>query len=123
MVLMSLMCLLLSGCSDRTVSVDELGELQEFQDARVVVDPEVRDVGSGQARTGVATRGSERLDFAVFVGERTPVTMPIAGRSYELSTGCAGAGFYVAGRRPRDVAAAVENAVYNRLAPDAYCEG
>jgi hypothetical protein len=112
---------LLAGCSDTTVGVGEVKRLEDLTDVRVSVDPESVPVGDGKAMTGVVTYGSLREDFAVLVGETTPGRVSIRGRTYRLSSGCAGAGVYASGRG--DVAYAVESAVYEMLAPDAECHG
>lgn len=116
------LAVLLAGCSDTTVSVDEIERLEELKDVRVSVDPESVRVGEGEAMTGAITYGrSLRERFAVLVGETTPRRVSIRGRTYRLSSGCAGAGVYAGGRG--DVAYAVESAVYEMLAPDAECHG
>jgi hypothetical protein len=71
--------------------------------------------------TGVVTHGTRRVNFAVLVGETTPRRVAIHGRTYRLSSGCAGAGVYAS--TLGGVAYAVESAVYEMLAPDAHCHG
>lgn len=59
-VQVTLLCLLLTGCSDRSVSVDELDKLSELRDARVVVDPQVHDEEVGRSDQVGAGPGDSR---------------------------------------------------------------
>jgi hypothetical protein len=109
----------LTGCSDRSVSIDEIGELEDLRDAHVTFSPDVFRVGPEEARIGVASGAY----LAVVVGDKTPRHVTISGRSYRLVSGCAGAGVYAGAERFRTVAFTLARAMYDRLAPDAYCEG
>ena len=120
---MAVLGVMLTGCSDKSVTIDELDELEALQDVRVTVADTVFRVGGEDVRTGVASGAGERLDFAVLVGEDTPLHMTVGGRSYRVVSGCAGAGFYATTERFSTVLSKVEAAVYDKLAPDAYCEG
>jgi hypothetical protein len=111
--------MMLIGCSDRSVSTDEIEELEDLRDVHVTVAPEVFHVGREEARIGAAGG----VDFAVVVGDETPGRVTIDGRSYRLVVGCAGAGFYSGAERFSGVVFTVATAAYDKLAPDAYCEG
>jgi hypothetical protein len=119
----AVLSVLLTGCSDRTVTLDELDELNDLRDVHVTVASDVATVGAFQARTGVATGRGERVPFAVVIADQTPLDVTLNGRSYRLSSNCAGAGFYAVTDRFSAVGSEVETAVYDKLAPDAYCEG
>jgi hypothetical protein len=109
----------LTGCSDRSVSIDETEELTSLRDVEVTVATEVFHVGRDEARIGVASG----VHFAVVVGDDTPRRVTINGRPYRLVVGCAGARFYAEAERFSSVVFAVADAAYDTLAPDAYCEG
>ena len=117
----ALLGVMLTGCSDRSVSIDEIEELEDLRGVHVTVATEVFLVGREEARIGVASGAY----FAVVVGDETPRGVTINGRSYRLVTGCAGAGVYAepGAERFRTVAFAIATAMYDKLAPDAYCEG
>lgn len=115
--------LVLSGCSDTAVSVGEIKKLEGLEGVRVAVDRETVRVGRDEAVAGVATDGAQRVYFTVIVGEARPLRATIRGRTYRLVSGCGGASFYAEGSRFDRLASAVESAVYDMLAPDAYCEG
>jgi hypothetical protein len=115
----AILSVMLAGCSDQSVSIDEIGELQDLRDVHVTVAPEVFDVGGEEARIGAASGG----DFAIVVGDETPRRVTINGRSYRLVVGCAGAGFYAGAERFSGVVFTVATAAYDKLAPDAHCEG
>lgn len=119
----ALVSVLLVGCSDAKVTIDELDELNGLSDVRVNMGSEVFSVGGLDARSGVVTGRGERVPFAIVIGEQPPTDVAVDGRSYRLSSGCAGAGFYTQSERFSAVASMVEAAVYDKLAPDAYCEG
>jgi len=121
-VAMAILSVILTGCSDRTVSIDEIEQLKDLRDVHVTLAPEVFSMGEG-ARIGVASDRRERVYFAVVVGDTKPRRVTIDGRAYLLVSGCAGAGFYATTDRFSRVAVTVESAVYDKLAPDAYCEG
>ena len=110
----------LTGCSDRSVSIDEIEELEDLR-GHVTVATEVFRVGGEEARIGVASGAY----FAVVVGDETPRRVSINARSYRFVAGCAGAGVYAepGAERFRTVAFAIATAMYDKLAPDAYCEG
>jgi hypothetical protein len=116
----------LTGCSnsDKTVGVDEIEQLEDLRDVRVTLAPEVFNVGEG-ARVGVASDRRERVPFAVVIAEvgTAPRRITIGGTTYRLYSGCAEAGFYLTRERFSEVAFAVESALHDKLAPDAYCEG
>jgi hypothetical protein len=113
--------IMLTGCSDRSVSIGEIEELEDLRDVHVTVATEVFRVGDEEARIGVASG----VNFAVVVGDKTPRRVTINGRSYRFDSGCAGAGFYAepGPERFSTVAYSVATAMYHRLAPDAHCEG
>ena len=122
-VAVAVLSVLLTGCSDRSVRIDEIEELNDLRDVHVTLAPEVFRVGREEARIGVASDKRERVFFAVVVGDETPRRVTINDRSYRFVSGCAGAGFYARAERFSTVAFTVESAVYDNLAPDAYCEG
>jgi hypothetical protein len=121
--LVALLGVVLAGCGDRSVTTDEIDDLEDLEDVRVTVSSEVFHVFGEDVRTGDASGRGERVDFAVLVGEDTPERLTVGGRSYRLVSGCAGAGFYARTDRFSTVSNTVESAVYDKLAPDAYCEG
>ena len=118
-VAMAILSVLLTGCSDRSVSINEIEELKDLRDVHVTLATQVFRVGDEEARIGVANG----VNFAVVVGDKTPRRVTINGRPYRLVSGCAGAGFYAETERFSTVALTVETAVYDKLAPDAHCEG
>jgi hypothetical protein len=109
----------LTGCSDRSVNIDETDELTNLRDVHVTLATEVFHVGREEARIGVASG----VHFAVVVGDETLRRVTINGRSYRLVVACAGAGFYAEAERFSGVVFKVADAAYDKLAPDAYCEG
>jgi hypothetical protein len=121
----------LGGCSDTTVSINEVPKLEHLSGAHVTVNREVITVRGLDAVTGVASdRRGSAVRFAVVVGDLPgPPTVPgrvtLRGATYRFESGCARAGFYVEGstRSIEDAASPVEAVVYEKLAPDAYCEG
>jgi hypothetical protein len=117
----AILSVMLAGCSDRSVSIDEIGELQDLRDVDVTVATEVFDVGRNEARIGTAGG----INFAVVVGDEneTPRRVTIDGRSYRFVVGCAGAAFYAEGGRFSGVVFTVSDAAHDKLAPDAHCEG
>ena len=119
---MAVLSLVFTGCADESVKLNEIGQLEELRDVHVALTPGVFSVGQG-ARIGVAGDGRERVDFAVVIGDVTPRRVTIRSTSYVLISGCAGAGFYATTDLYSTVANSVESAVYDKLAPDAYCEG
>ena len=121
--LVAVLGVMLTGCSDKSVTIDELDELEALRDVRVTMADKVFRVGGEDVRTGVARDGRERVDFAVLVGKDTPLRLTVGGRSYRVVSGCAGAGVYATTERFSTVLNKVETAVYGKLAPDAYCEG
>ena len=120
-VAVAILSVMLAGCSDRSVSIDEIGELKDVRDVHVTVATEVFDVGREEARIGAASG----VNFAVVVGDEneTPRRVTIDGRSYRFVVGCAGAGFYAEAERFSGVVFTVATAAYDKLAPDAHCEG
>ena len=121
--LVAVLGIMLTGCSDKLVTTDEIDQLQDLPDVHVTLANEIFSMGGEDVRAGVAGGGREREDFAVLIGDDTPEHMTIAGKSYRLSSGCAGAGFYTRTDEFSTVLNTVEDAVYHQLAPDAYCEG
>jgi hypothetical protein len=117
----AILSVMLAGCSDRSVTIDEIGKLKDVRDVRVMVASEVHDVGRAEARIGAASG----VNFAVVVGDEneTPRRVSIDGSSYRFVVGCAGAGFYAEAERFSDVVFTVATAAYHKLAPDAHCEG
>jgi hypothetical protein len=110
----------LAGCSDRSVSIDEVEELTDVPGVHVTFAAEVFHIGREKARIGVASG----VPIAVVAGDATPRRVTINGASYRLVVGCARAGFYAGvGERYSDVAFTIATAAYDRLAPDAHCEG
>ena len=122
-VAMAILSVPLTGCSDRSVSINEIEQLKDLRDVHVTLATQVFRVGREEARIGIASGKRRRVYFAVVVGDKTPRRVTINGRPYRLVSGCAGAGFYAETERFSTVSLTVETAVYDKLAPDAHCEG